>query len=307
MNNHYKVIIIGAGPAGLTAGIYTSRAELSPLIIAGSELGGQLNYTSEVENYPGFPDGIMGSELMRLFQKQALAFGSKLVSGTVTKVDFGKRPFRVFAGDEKYTGDSIIIATGASAKWLGFPSEQRLRGKGVSACATCDGRFFKNKKVIIVGGGDSAMEEADFLSRFADKVTVVHRKDEFRASKILQERIFDNPKIDIIWNSEVIEVLGKDKVNGIKLKNIKSGEESELACEGLFLAIGHSPNTDIFKGQLEIDQKGYLQVKDCTRTDVDGVFAAGDVRDFRYRQAITAAGFGCMAALDCEKWLAANS
>ncbi|MDO8435715.1 MAG: thioredoxin-disulfide reductase [bacterium] len=302
--NNFPLIIIGSGPAGYTAAIYASRAELKPLVVAGVEAGGQLMTTTDVENYPGFPDGIQGPELMELFKKQSERFGTTVISGAVTRVDFSARPFHVWVGETEYTSDAIIIATGASAKWIGIESETRLRGKGVSSCATCDGYFFKGKEIVVVGGGDSAMEESTFLTKFATKVTIVHRRDAFKASKIMQQRALNDPKISVVWNSEVIEVLGDKSVSGVRLRTIETKEESELACQGLFVAIGHEPNTKIFQGQVALDVKGYVEVTERTRTNVEGVFVAGDVHDIHYRQAVTAAGFGCMAAMDAEKWLA---
>ncbi|OGE80666.1 MAG: thioredoxin-disulfide reductase [Candidatus Doudnabacteria bacterium RIFCSPHIGHO2_01_FULL_43_23] len=300
----YDVIIIGSGPAGLTAALYASRAELATLIIAGLTPGGQLVNTSDVENYPGFEEGIMGPELMDKMLKQSTRFGAKLVNETVSAVDFGKKPFSVTTEKATYESKAIIIASGADAKWLGLENEKRLRGKGVSACATCDGFFFKGKEVVVVGGGDSAMEEALFLTKFATKVTIAHRSDAFRASKIMLNRAKDHPKIELLTHTEIVDVLGKDKVEGVRFKNTQSGEEKDFTTEGLFLAIGHKPNTEIYKGHIELDVKGYIKVHDNTLTSVEGVFTSGDVNDFRYRQAVTAAGMGCMAAIDAEKWLA---
>ena len=307
--NIHDVVIIGSGPAGFTAAIYAARANLKPLLfegqVKGGQPGGQLMLTTEVENYPGFPQGILGPEMMELFRKQAERFGTELVREDVSEVDFSKRPFRVKAGDREVLAKSVIISTGASANWLNIPSEKALQGYGVSACATCDGFFFKNKEVVVVGGGDSALEEASFLTKFATKVTLVHRRHELRASKIMQERAMKNPKIAFIWDSEVIEI--KDpalkKVTGVVLKNLKTGTKTDFRTDGIFMAIGHTPNSELFKGKLELDPKGYIVVKDGTQTSVPGVFASGDVQDFKYRQAITAAGSGCMAALDAERFL----
>jgi thioredoxin reductase (NADPH) len=299
-----KVLIIGSGPAGLTAAIYAARGALSPVMIEGMQRGGQLMLTTEVENYPGFPDGIMGPELMDSMRKQAERFGTRIISSDVTKVDFSERPFTVWVGSDNYQSDSVIVSTGASARWLGIPGEERLRGYGVSACATCDGFFFRDRELAIVGGGDSAMEEAIFLTKFASKVTIVHRRDEFRASKIMAQRAIDHPKIEVLWNTTVDEVLGDDLVTGIKVTNVDTDESSELPVEGFFLAIGHDPNTKIFQEQLELDVAGYI-VTDAgaTTTSVPGVFAGGDVVDHYYQQAVTAAGMGCQAAIDAEHWL----
>ncbi len=305
---HHKVIIIGSGPAGLTAGIYTARADLKPLIVAGLTFGGQLMLTTEVENFPGFPKGIMGPELMQGMIQQAERFGAELVYDDVTKVDFSKKPFTLEIGKETYTADSVIIATGASSIWLGLPSEEKFRGKGVSSCATCDGFFFKDKEIIVVGGGDSAMEEASYLTKFASKVTIVHRRDAFRASKIMQERALNNPKISVMYNTVVEDFFGDEKLTGVKLKDVNTGEAREMKIDGAFIAIGHNPNTALFKGQVETDEKGYVlkSGKDShfpMATSVPGVFVAGDVHDHHYRQAVTAAGMGCMAAIDAERYL----
>ncbi len=299
----HKVVIVGGACAGYTAAIYAARARLEPVVISGRESGGQLMLTTEVENYPGFPTGILGPELMDLFRKQAERFGAKIVDKNVTKVDFQRRPFRLDAEGELFEAESVIIATGASAKWLGIPSETRLRGHGVSSCATCDGAFFPDKDLIVVGGGDSAMEESLFLTRFAKTITIVHRRDEFRASKIMQERVLTHPKIQVVWDSVVEEVLGTEKVEGARLRNLKTSVVSERKAQGFFLAIGHEPNTKVFRGQVDVDAKGYVVLKNHTSTSVPGVFAAGDVHDARYRQAITAAAAGCRAAMDAEKWL----
>ncbi len=302
-----KVIIIGSGPAGLTAAIYTARANLEPLCIEGEEPGGQLMITSDVENYPGFAEGITGPALMEIQRKQAERFGTKFITANVTKVDFSSRPFKVWVGDKEYQSHSIIISTGATAKYLGLESEKKLMGRGVSACATCDGAFFKNVEVAVVGGGDTAMEEATFLTRFATKVHILHRREEFRASKIMADRALQHPKIQVHWNTEVVEVLGDKAVNQLKLNNTKDGSKSTLDVEGLFIAIGHKPNTSIFEGQLDMNETGYLVTQpDSTYTSVEGVFAAGDVQDHVYRQAVTAAGTGCMAAIDAERWLEAK-
>ncbi len=299
-----KVLIIGSGPAGLTAAIYAARADLDPLMIEGMQRGGQLMLTTEVENYPGFPDGIMGPELMDGMRKQAERFGTRIVSSDVTEVDLSERPFKISVGADLYEAESLIVSTGASARWLGIPGEEKLRGYGVSACATCDGFFFRDREIAIVGGGDSAMEEAIFLTKFASKVTIVHRRDEFRASKIMAQRAIDHPKIEVLWNTTVDEVLGDDLVTGLKVTDTQTGEQSVLPVEGFFLAIGHDPNTKIFQGQLELDVAGYIATETgSTTTSVAGVFAAGDVVDHYYQQAVTAAGMGCRAAIDVEHWL----
>ncbi len=308
-NNHYKVIIIGSGPAGLTAALYNGRANLKPLIFEGLQPGGQLTITTEVENYPGFEHGIQGPELMDIIRRQALRFGATSLYQEVTKVDFSKRPFVVESYDEKFTADAVIISTGASAKFIGLESESTYMGFGVSACATCDGFFFKNQKVIVAGGGDTALEEANYLTHHASEVTIVHRRDEFRASKAMVDKVHKNPKIKFALNKVIEEVLGKENngiksMTGVKLRDTKTGEISELQADGLFVAIGHKPNTDLFKGVLEMDEVGYLITKPgSTFTNIEGVFAAGDVADTKYRQAITAAGSGCMAAIDAERWL----
>jgi thioredoxin reductase (NADPH) len=302
----HKVVILGSGPAGLTAAIYAARADLEPLVIRGTQPGGQLTITTEVENYPGFKDGIMGPDLMVEMEAQAKRFGMQTLEGDVTEVDFSQRPFRVILGNEEVLGETLIVATGATAMLLGIESESQLMGHGVSACATCDGFFYKDQEIAVVGGGDTAMEEANFLTKFASKVTVIHRRDELRASKIMRERSQANPKIEWALNSVVSEVLdpAEKKVTGVKLKDTKSGGERVLPVTGLFIAIGHRPNTELFKGQLEMNDVGYLKVEPgTTRTSVHGVFAAGDVADPIYRQAVTAAGTGCMAAIDAERLL----
>ncbi|MBN1784572.1 MAG: thioredoxin-disulfide reductase [Candidatus Bathyarchaeota archaeon] len=299
----YDVVIVGSGPAGLTAAIYTSRAGLKTLVAAGMLWGGNLMLTTEVENFPGFENGILGPELMEQMRKQAERFGAELVFENATSLDLKSKPFKVTVGNMGHEAKAVIIAAGASAKWLGLESETRLRGRGVSVCATCDAAFFRNKKVVVVGGGDTALEEAFVLSRVASEVKIIHRRDKLRATKFLQEKAFENPKISFVWNSTVKEILGKNIVEGIKLHNVVSGEECVLECDGVFVAIGHKPNTEIFKEQVELDAAGYIIVKEHTRTNIDGVFAAGDVTDPRYRQAIAAAGSGCKAAIDAEKYL----
>jgi len=305
-DNHAKVVIVGSGPAGLTAAIYAARANLAPIVIGGYAPGGQLMITSDVENYPGFPEGIQGPELMQKFREQAERFGTRFVDVDIEKVDFSERPFRLWAEGRQYTGESVIVATGASALWLGLENETRLRGRGVSACATCDGFFFRGKKVAVVGGGDTALEEATFLTRFASEVVMLHRRDKFRGSKIMQERALANPKIKVAWNTEVTDVLGADKVEALRLRDTTTGQERDERADGLFLAIGYKPNTDAFRDWLEVDNQGYLVVTDETHTKIDGVFIAGDVHDHRYRQAITAAADGCKAAIDAERWLEAQ-
>jgi thioredoxin reductase (NADPH) len=309
-----QVVIIGSGPAGLTAAIYASRAQLAPLVIEGEpsstsdQPGGQLMLTTEVENFPGFVNGIMGPELMQAFREQAARFGADYLTAKASRVDLSSRPFGIWvgdpeAGDPSYAAEALIISTGAQSLMLNLPNEERLLGYGVSTCATCDGFFFREREIAVVGGGDSALEEALFLTRFADKVTVIHRRGELRASKVMQQRAFANEKIAFRWNTSVVDVLGENTVTGVRVRDNLSEEESDLALSGLFVAIGHQPNTGLFKGQLEMEENGYLRTFDGTRTNVDGVFACGDVQDHRYRQAITAAGSGCMAAIDVERWL----
>lgn len=299
----YEVVIIGSGPAGYTAGIYTSRAKLNTLLISGSLPGGQLMTTSEVENYPGFPNGIFGPELMMNMRQQAERFGAKLLDDEVVEVDFKRRPFGIRTQGQEFRSESVIICTGASPRKLGLKAEQEFAGKGISYCATCDGPFFKGEDIAVVGGGDTAIEEATFLTKFGKSVKIIHRKDILRASKILQEKAFENPKIDFVWDHVVSDISGNRKISSISVRNLRTGEERKISVGGLFVAIGHEPNTSIFKGQLQLDDKGYIALTKNTKTSVEGVFAAGDVHDYRYRQAITAGGFGCMAALDVEKWL----
>ena len=306
---HRKVIIIGSGPAGLTAAVYAARANLEPLVFEGSQPGGQLTITTDVENFPGFPDGIMGPELIEHMRKQAVRFGATCEYKTVDSVDLLSSPFTIWVKDEKYTADTVIISTGASARLLGLDAEKELMGYGVSACATCDGFFFKEKEVLVVGGGDSAAEEAIFLTKFASKVSIIHRRDELRASKIMQDRVFENKSIEIMWNSSVEDISGtRDSgVTGATIKDTVSGDTKKISCDGVFMAIGHIPNTSVFKAQLDLDDKGYIITKpDSTYTNIPGVFACGDVQDQTYRQAITAAGTGCMSAIDAERWLEEN-
>jgi len=302
-----NVIIVGSGPAGLTAAIYTARADLNPLMIEGYQSGGQLMLTTEVENFPGYPNGVQGPEMMADLRKQAERFGTRFITKDVTQVNFSKSPFIVEIAGERFEAKSIIISTGASARLLGLPNEKRLMGKGVTTCATCDGAFFRGMEVAIVGGGDSSMEEAIFLTKFASQVTVIHRRDHLRASKIMQDRAFANPKIKFIWDTVVEDVMGEKEVEGLKLKNLKTGEPSALKVAGLFVAIGHDPNTQLFKGQIAMDENAYILTQNGTRTNIPGVFACGDVQDHTYRQAITAAGSGCMAAIDCERYLESAS
>jgi len=299
----YDVIVVGSGPAGLTAAIYVSRARLETLVFAGTLWGGQLMLTREVENFPGFPHGVLGPDLMNNMRAQAERFGAKIVFEDVTSVDFSSRPFKVFVGGGVYEARAVIVATGASPRWLGLESEARLRGRGVSTCATCDAPFFKDKKAVVVGGGDTAVDEALALSNYAREVAIVHRRNQLRASKILQELAFANKKINFVWNSVVEDILGKDRVEGVKLRNIQTGEVTTLHTDAVFIAIGHKPNTDVFKGQIDMDENGYVVVHDETMTSVEGVFAAGDNQDPKYKQAVTAAGSGCRAALDAEKYL----
>ena len=310
MSTHHRVIVIGSGPAGLTAAIYAARANLAPFVIEGEpsstsdQPGGQLMLTTDVENFPGFPEGIMGPELMMRFRDQAARFGATFLTGKATKVEFGEKPLKVHVRNEVFTADSVIISTGAQSLMLGLEAEERLIGRGLSTCATCDGFFFRGKEIAVVGGGDSAIEEANFLTKFASKVTLIHRRDSFRASKIMQDRALNNPKIEMLWNTAVTEIVGKDHLESISLKNTVTGAESSMTVAGLFIAIGHRPNTDVFKGVIDMEDSGYLITRpDSTFTNIEGVFACGDVKDHVYRQAITAAGSGCMAAIDTERWL----
>jgi thioredoxin reductase (NADPH) len=306
MNDVRELIIVGGGPAGYTAALYAARANLEPLVIEGFNWGGQLMITSDVENYPGYPDGVIGPEMMAEFRRQAERFGADFVTDDVTRVDFSEQPFRVWVENDEYRAKTVVVATGASARWLGLPGEQQYQGRGVSACATCDGAFFKDKELIVVGGGDTAMEEATFLTRFASKVTIVHRRDEFRASQIMVDRARSNEKIDFVTNAVIEEILGEGKVEAVRLRDTTTGETWETKIDGVFVAIGHDPNTKLFLDQLDHDDAGYLVTKHgTTETNVPGVFAAGDVQDHTYRQAVTAAGSGCMAALDAERFLAA--
>lgn len=299
----YDVIIIGSGPAGLAAAIYAGRARLETLVVGGATWGGQLMLTSEVENFPGFPEGVLGPTLMSKMRKQAEKFGAKILFEDATSVDFSIRPFKINVGDKTFEAKTVIIATGASAKWLGLDAEYRLMGRGVSACATCDAPFFRDKKVVVVGGGDTAMDEAVALSKYAQEVTIVHRRNQLRASKILQERVFANKKIKVLWNNVVEDILGENRVEAVNLKNVQTGEATTFPTDGVFVAIGYKPNTAVFKGQIDLDGNDYIIVHDQTKTSVEGVFVAGDVQDRRYKQAITSAGSGCKAALDAEKYL----
>ena len=301
-----RVTIIGSGPAGLTAAIYAARANLEPLVLAGGLYGGQLMLTTEVENFPGFPDGILGPELMERFRAQAESFGARIINEDAVGVDFTRRPLVVRTAEKSYESQTVIVATGASARWLDIPGEERLRGRGVSTCATCDGAFFREKEIVVVGGGDSAMEEAIFLTRFGSRVTVIHRRDALRASKIMAERAMNHPKIEFIWNTAVEEVLGSEIMTGLRLRNLVDGSESEFRADALFIAVGHTPNTSLFAGQLDLDSHGYILSPNGTHTNIEGVFVAGDVNDIRYKQAITAAGAGCRAAMDVEKYLEAH-
>lgn len=301
---NYDLIILGSGPAGWTAAIYASRAKIKTLVISGAQMGGQLMLTTDVEDFPGFPEGVQGPELVFKMKEQAEKFGTEVVQDNAKKVDFSKKPFEIeVEGGEKYFSKAVIIATGASAKWLGLESEQKLIGKGVSSCAVCDGAFFRDKDVLVIGGGDTAIKEALFLTKFASTVTVIHRRDSLRAFQTLQDRAFKNPKIKFIWNSGVEEVLGEEKVTGIKIKDVTNNQTQELKAEGVFVAIGHTPNTQIFQGQIGLDEKGYISLHDETKTSAEGVFAAGDVHDLTYKQAVTAAAAGCKAAIDVEEYL----
>lgn len=303
MENHRKLIIIGSGSAGLTAAIYAARGNLNPLVITGFAWGGQLILTTEVENFPGFPEGILGPELMEKMRRQAERFGAKFIDTDASAVDFTSNPFKIKVGETTYNADAVIVATGASPKWLGLQSERRLIGRGVSSCATCDAPFFKGKTVVVVGGGDTAMEDALFLSKFASDVIVVHRRDKLRASKIMQDRAFRNPRIRFIWNSVVFDILGENTVSGVLIRNIHTDDTSKIGCQGVFVGIGYQPNTEVFAGRIDLDEKGYIITRNGTETSVKGVFAAGDVHDHRYRQAVTAAASGCEAAMDAEKYL----
>jgi thioredoxin reductase (NADPH) len=304
MSDERNVIVIGSGPAGFTAALYAARADLEPLVLKGLEAGGQLMLTTDVENYPGFADGILGPELMDQMEKQAQRFGAEILAVHVTEVDVSTRPFVVKAGDQTWRARTLIVSTGATARWLGIPGEEQLRGRGVSACATCDGFFFRDRELIVVGGGDTAMEEAMFLTKFASKVTIVHRRDAFRASKVMQDRVFTNDKIEVLWNTVLEEILGDDAVVGVIARDVESGETREIATDGVFMAIGHDPTTALFGDSLALDANGYLVVEEpTTATSVPGVFAAGDVTDHTYRQAVTAAGQGCKAAIDAERFL----
>jgi thioredoxin reductase (NADPH) len=302
-DNSNKVIIIGSGPAGLTAAIYAARGGLEPVVISGNEPGGQLMLTTDVENFPGFPDAIGGSDLMQNMRKQAERFGTKFIDAAVDSVDFLSRPFKINIGDTVHMAEAVIIATGSSAMWLGLESESRLKGKGVSACGTCDGFFFKGKDVVVVGGGDVAIEEALFLSKLTNSVKVIHRRDELRAARITQQMAFNNKRISFVWNSVIDEILGENRIEGIRIRNLLSNELSNIMCAAVFVAIGHKPNTDLFKGKLELDNKGYIKKYDENKTNIDGIFVAGDVYDYIYRQAVTAAGSGCKAAIDAIKYL----
>ena len=301
-----KLVIIGSGPAGLTAAIYAARAKLHPIVITGFQWGGQLMLTTVVENFPGFIEGLMGPQLMDQMRKQAERFGAEFIDDDVSKVELTNGTKKVYIGDKAIESHAVILSTGASAQWLGLESEKKLIGRGVSSCATCDAFFFKDKEVVVIGGGDSAMEDSIYLTKFASKVTIIHRRDKLKASKIMQDRAFANPKISFLWNTAVVDVLGKEKLEGVVIENIGDGKTSTIQCQGLFVAIGHKPNTDFIRGQIELDQKGYIVRKKWSQTSVEGVFVAGDVHDYRYKQAITASGYGCEAALDAEKYLEAK-